>query len=119
MTLLLSHKSRMERRAQIGRWFGFVVAVIGMIGVAWFLYSADQSGRPLEEFAPFLAIAAIVAIFGFWRLLGGPGRKAQLESARLDKRLGLLNERLRRIELLRPLDSPAHAPFGKQPEVAL
>lgn len=115
MALLLSHRSRLERRAEIGRWFGLFVAVAGMIGLAWFVYSAEQSARPLEEFAAFLAVTSVVAIFGLLRLFGGQSRKAQLESARLDKRLGLLNERLKRIELLRPLD----APFGKQPEAAL
>jgi cellulose biosynthesis protein BcsQ len=130
VALLLSHQSRTKRRAQVSRWFGTLVAVTGLIASAWVLYSAQQTGLSLEESAPFLAVTSVVAIFGFLRLFGREGAKAQLDSARVDRRLGLLNERLKRLELLRTLDPApsrqrrdaradgAFAPFGKRPEAA-
>jgi hypothetical protein len=105
-----------------------LAAMTGMLAAAWVLYSAEQTGLPLEDSAPFLAVTAVVAIFGFLRLFSGEGAEAQLDSARVDKRLGLLGERLKRLDLLRTLDPPkqrhdgraenAFAPFGKHPEAA-
>jgi septum site-determining protein MinD len=130
VALLLSHRSQTQRHAQISRWFGTLVAVTGMIASAWILYSAEQSGLSLEQSAPFLAVTAVVAIYGLLRLFGREGAKAQLDSARVDRRLGLLNERLKRLELLRTLDpgpsrqrhdaraDGAFAPFAKHPEAA-
>jgi MinD-like ATPase involved in chromosome partitioning or flagellar assembly len=130
MALLLSYKSRTKRRAHVSRWVGLLIAMTGMIASAWVLYNAEQTGLSVEEFAPFLAGTSVVAIFGFLRLFGREGAKAQLDAARVDRRLGLLTERLKRLELLRALDPPtsrqrhdaradgAFAPFGKHPEAA-
>ena len=130
LALLLSHKSRTERRAQVSKWFGALVAMTGMIASAWVLYSAEQTGLSLEASAPFLAVTSVVAIYGLLRLFGREGAKAQIDSARVDRRLGLLTERLKRLELLRTLDPAASrqrhdaradgafAPFGKHPEAA-
>lgn len=130
VALLLSDKSRTMRRARISRWFGALVAVTGLIASAWVVYSAQQTGLSVEELAPFLAVTSVVAIFGILRLFGREGARAQLDSVRVDKRLGLLNERLKRLELLRTLDPApsrqrrdarpdgAFAPFGKHPEAA-
>jgi hypothetical protein len=60
----------------------------------------------LEQAAPFLVATAAVAIFGLFRLFGREGAKAQADSLRVDRRLVLLNERLKRLELLRTLDPP-------------
>jgi len=127
MTLLRSYQSRMRRRAQISRGFGMFVAMAGLIASAWVWYSSEQSGLSMEEFVPFLAVTSAVAIYGFLRLFGREGAKAQADSARVDRRLGLLTERLKRLEILRTLDpaasrqrrdmrDDAFAPFAKQPE---
>jgi MinD-like ATPase involved in chromosome partitioning or flagellar assembly len=130
MALLLSYKSRMKRRAQASRWVGLLIAMTGIIASAWVYYNAEQTGLSVEEFAPFLAGTSVVALYGFLRLFGREGAKAQLDSARVDRRLGLLTERLKRLELLSTLDPPASrqrhdaradgafAPFGKHPEAA-
>jgi hypothetical protein len=107
--LLLSHKSQLTRRARLTRWFGLLLVMTGMIASAWIAYTAEQSGLRLEEFAPYLAVTSVVAIVGFFYLFGRQGAKAQRDSVRLERRLVLLNERLKRIELLRTLD-PAAAP---------
>ena len=127
MALLRSHQSRMKRRAQFSRGFGMFVAIAGLIASAWVLYSSEQSGLSLEEFAPFLAVTLAVAIFGLMRLFVREGAKAQADSARVDRRLGVLTERLKRLEIMSTLDpaparqrhdirDDAFAPFGKHPE---
>jgi MinD-like ATPase involved in chromosome partitioning or flagellar assembly len=131
MALLRTHKSQVERRAKVSRWVGLLVALAGLIASAWVLYSAEQSRLSLEEVAPFLAVTASIAIFGLLRLFARQGAKAQQESVRVDKRLGLLDERLKRLEILRTLDPApsfrqrrdaradgAFVPFEKHPEAA-
>jgi len=129
MTLLLTHRSQVQRRAKVSRWVGTLVALTGLIASAWVLYTADQSRMSLEEVAPFLAVTAAIAVFGLFRLFARQGEKAQRESARTDRRLELLNERLKRLEALRTLDpapsfrqrrdarpDDAFMPFEKHPE---
>lgn len=106
MALLRSHQSRMRRRTQFSRWLGALVALAGLVALGWVLYSADQTGMTIEQAAPFLLATAAVAIFGLFRLFSREGAKAQADSLRVDRRLVLLNERLRRLELLRTLDPP-------------
>ena len=104
MSLLRTHKSQVNRRAKVSRWVGSLVALAGIIASAWILYTAEQSRMSLEEVAPFLAVSAAIAIFGLLRLFARQGAKAQQESVRVDKRLGLLDERMKRLEILRTLD---------------
>lgn len=107
--LLISHRAQVQRRARFARWLGVLLLVTGLVGSAWILYSADQSGLAVEEVAPFLAATGAVAILGILRLFGREGAKAQGDSARLDRRLEVLNERLKRIELLRTLEPAVSA----------
>ena len=104
-------------------------ALAGLIASAWVWYSSEQSGLSMEEFVPFLAVTSAVAIYGLLRLFGREGAQAQADSARVDRRLGLLTERLKRLEILRTLDPAASrerrdirddsfAPFAKHPEAA-
>ena len=129
MALLLADKSQVERRKKVSRWVGALTALTGLIASAWVLYTAEQSRMSLEEIAPFLAVTAAIAIFGLLRLFARQGEKAQLESARTDRRVELLDERLKRLEALRTLDPApsfrqrrdarpdgAFMPFEKHPE---
>ena len=130
-TLLQTHKSQVERRGKVSRWIGVLIALTGIAACGWVLYTAHQSRLSLEEITPFLVVTAVIALFGLWRLFAPQGAKAQADSARVERRLGLLDERLKRLEILRTLDPApsfrqrrdarpdgAFVPFEKQPEAA-
>ena len=84
------------------------VLVAVAIGMAVFTYRRVQVtlGRPRDR---VILTAIRLAILGLLRLFGRDGAKAQGDSARLDRRLEVLNERLKRIELLRTLEPAVSA----------
>lgn len=110
MSYLLSGLSRVQRKKQIRRLFGLSFVTMALMSVIYLQLNFREaifSSVPMGLLVVVLVTTVFILMTDFTailRIFGVEGVKVQLDEARYNRQLELLQERLKRLEFLRSLD---------------